>query len=420
MNNTWYFENIYNNYFCFCAGLKCLNKINQTCKYFFYLTIIDQNRYLYNKTHFLLADFFFSYKSSDHAYPIFKELVRQNLNAHYMTEKESIIQEFCKNELVCLKIIIIRNGNKRIDGDFLEKYLELVLKFKSVIAGSDYNAKTNIFHDIEYITFINMGHGVSYFKHFLYKDYLSYNHYDKILIPGGKIFTNIAKKYGWKEENIIKIGYPKWDCYNFNNDIIQQKGERRRKSIFLMFTWRDIKPGKQISKYYLKNIYKILNNKRLNKIIFNYRFIIYITFHHMINFKIRILPERRKILKYIKPERISEILSKASLIISDFSSVIFEIIYRKKPFIIYVPDANDPNIINLYDQGYYDIINGLKNGSLYFENKFFDVEAAIDKIIYYIRNNFKLEINLMRFYSELGLNGTNNTMTFVEYLKNLK
>ena len=140
----------------------------------------------------------------------------------------------------------------------------------------------------------------------------------------------------------------------------------------------------------------------------------------MINFKIRILPERRKILKYIKPERISEILSKASLIISDFSSVIFEIIYRKKPFIIYVPDANDPNIINLYDQGYYDIINGLKNGSLYFENKFFDVEAAIDKIIYYIRNNFKLEINLMRFYSELGLNGTNNTMTFVEYLKNLK
>ena len=156
MNNTWYFENIYNNYFCFCAGLKCLNKINQTCKYFFYLTIIDQNRYLYNKTHFLLADFFFSYKSSDHAYPIFKELVRQNLNAHYMTEKESIIQEFCKNELVCLKIIIIRNGNKRIDGDFLEKYLELVLKFKSVIAGSDYNAKTNIFHDIEYITFINI------------------------------------------------------------------------------------------------------------------------------------------------------------------------------------------------------------------------------------------------------------------------
>ena len=421
INNTWYFENIYNNYFCFCAGINCLLKINQDCKYFFYLTIIDQNRYLYNKTHYLLADFFFSYKSSDHAYPIFKELIRQNLNAHYMTEKESIIQEFCKDELVCLKIIIIKNGNKRIDGDFLEKYLELVLKLKSVIAGSDFYAKTNIFHDIEYITFINIGHGVSFFKHFLYKDYLSYNHYDKILIPGSQIFVNIAKKYGWKEENIIRIGYPKWDSYNNNKNIIQENGEKNGKSIFFMFTWRDIKKGKKISKYYLRNIIKILNSKRLNKIIYNYRITIYFTFHHKIDWaKLRIMPNRRNIFKYVKPGSISKVLSKTYLIISDFSSVIFEIIYRKKPFIIYVPDAKDPNIINLYNQGYYDIINGLKNGSIYFENKFFDVDEAIDKIIYYIRNNFKLESNLINFYHELGLKETNNTMTFVEYLKNIK
>ena len=420
-NNTWYFENIYNNYFCFCSGLKCLFKIDQDCKYFFYLTIIDQNRYLYNKTHFLLADFFLSYKSTDHAYPIFKELIRQNLSAHYMTEKESIIQEYCKNELVCLKIIIIKNSNKRIDGDFLEKYLELVLKFKSVIAGSDYFAKTNIFHDIEYITYINMGHGVSFFKHFLYKDYLSYKHYDKIVIPPSNIFINIAKKYGWKDENIIKIGYPKWDFYNLiNKGIIQQKEEKNTKSIFLMFTWRDIKRGKHISKDYLKNILKILNSERLNRILFNYRIILYFTFHHMINLaKLRISQKRKNILKYIRIEHISEVLSKTHLIISDFSSVIFEIIYRKKPFIIYIPDVKDPYIVNLYNQGYYDIINGLKNGSTYFENTFFDVEAAIDKIIYYITNNFKLEVNLMRFYHMLGLNSANNTMTFVEYLKNL-
>jgi CDP-glycerol glycerophosphotransferase (TagB/SpsB family) len=338
-----------------------------------------------------------------------------------MTEKESIIQEFCKSELICLKIIIIRNGNKRIDGDFLEKYLELVLKFKSVIAGSDYYAKTNLFHDIEYITFINMGHGVSFFKHFLYKDYLSYKHYDKILIPAGEIFINIAKKYGWKEENIIKIGYPKWDSYNLNKGIIQQNGEKKGKSIFLMFTWRDIRPGKQISKYYFRNILKILNSKKLNMILFYYRIILYFTFHHVINWaKIRIMPNRRKILRYVRPDNISEVLSKTYLIVSDFSSVIFEIIYRKKPFIIYVPDAKDPNIINLYNQGYYDIINGLKNGSTYFENKFFEVDAVIDKIIYYIINNFRLEGNLMKFYDDLGLNGTNNTMTFVEYLKKLK
>ena len=205
-----------------------------------------------------------------------------------------------------------------------------------------------------------------------------------------------------------------------NKGIIQQKEEKNTKSIFLMFTWRDIKRGKHISKDYLKNILKILNSERLNRILFNYRIILYFTFHHMINLaKLRISQKRKNILQYIRIEHISEVLSKTHLIISDFSSVIFEIIYRKKPFIIYIPDVKDPNIVNLYNQGYYDIINGLKNGSTYFENTFFDVEAAIDKIIYYITNNFKLEVNLMRFYHMLGLNSANNTMTFVEYLKNL-
>ena len=136
-------------------------------------------------------------------------------------------------------------------------------------------------------------------------------------------------------------------------------------------SWRDIKKGKKISKYYLRNIIKILNSKRLNKIIYNYRITIYFTFHHKIDWaKLKIMPSRRNIFKYVRPGSISKVLSKTYLIISDFSSVIFEIIYRKKPFIIYVPDAKDPNIINLYNQGYYDIINGLKNGSIYFENKF--------------------------------------------------
>ena len=145
---------------------------------------------------------------------------------------------------------------------------------------------------------------------------------------------------------------------------------------------------------------------------------LYFTFHHMINWvRVNIL-RGKQILKYIDANQISEVLSKASLIISDFSSVIFEIIYRRKPIVIYIPDANDSNIVNLYEQGYYDIINGLKNGSTYFENKFFDVDAAVDKIIYYIKNDFQLESNLIKFYDELGLNTTNNTMKFVDYLKN--
>lgn len=57
LDNKWYYRNIYNKYFCFCKGPLCIeSKINQKCKYRFYLVLIDNNKILYPKTHYLLAD----------------------------------------------------------------------------------------------------------------------------------------------------------------------------------------------------------------------------------------------------------------------------------------------------------------------------------------------------------------------------
>ena len=86
---------------------------------------------------------------------------------------------------------------------------------------------------------------------------------------------------------------------------------------------------------------------------------------------------------------------------------------------MYIPDGNDPNLKDIYSPGYYDVINGLKTGTTYFKNIFFDIEKAVDKVIYYIKNNFRLDDELIQFYKELNLSGGNNTMTFVEYEKNL-
>ena len=92
-----------------------------------------------------------------------------------------------------------------------------------------------------------MGHGVSFFKRYLYKNYLSYKRYNKITAPPSKKIIDIAKQYGWKEENIIKVGRPKWDLYDEYEKNNKNKTER---SIFLMFTWRNIHKGKNISRDY--------------------------------------------------------------------------------------------------------------------------------------------------------------------------
>ena len=414
--NNWEFMNIYNNYFCFCKGSFCYySNISQKCKFLFYLTIIEKNKYLYEKTDFLLADFLLASKSSDDTYPIFEEMIKLNINAHYMDEKNYIYNKFCNQENPCLKII----RDIFINGNFLEKYLDIILRLKAVITGDKIQSYNNIFRYIDYITYINLGHGVKFFKSFLYKDYSSYKKYNKLLLPPSNKIVSLAKKYGWEDKNIIKICLPKWDKYDdYKKKILLYPNSKVEKSIFILFTWRSKKNKKiQISPYYLKNINNLINNIKLIEALNENNITLYFTLHHMLNnFKNSI--SKNKLIKIIEQNEISDILTKTNLLITDFSSVIFDMIYQRKPYLIFIPDIEDPKNKENYKQGYYDIINGLKNGSLYFENKYLKLEEAIDKILYYIKNNFTIESKLSVFYDSFEFNCKNNTRTFINYLIN--
>ena len=415
-HNQWIFYNIFNNYYCFCKGKNCLKYINkyQKCKYKFYLYIIDNNKCLYNKTDYLLVDFLFKDIEPIDGYPIFIEMIRQNLSAHYMTKDDKIFKEFCLNKKdYCLYnfSIIYERG---INGDFLEKYLEIILKLKVVIGVDRFNSLDNLFYNIEYITYIFLGHGVSYFKEFLYKDYLNYKKYDKIIIPPSNITISIAKKYGWKEQDIIKICLPRWDNYNIKNNYIS-----KNKSIFIMFTWRKIKNGKTLSKYYINNTINLLKNKKLNKLLKKNNIKLFFTYHHTLKVKKKIILKDYPNISIIKQTKISFYLKESNLLITDFSSIVFDFIYQKKPFILYVPDSEDPNLKGIYIKPYYDIINGLKNGSIYFENKFFNINQVIEKIIYYINHKFQLDKKLKYFYRNFKFNQKNNTNNLINYLKKI-
>ena len=418
-NNEWYYRNIYNNYFCFCKGSLCLfKKIKQKCKYLFYLYIIFNNRYLYSKTDYLLADCLEIKISEDYIYNIFLEMLKQNLSAHYMTSNENIYNNFSNNIFDKVNSNPIIYKWKFINGDFLEKYLQLILKLKAVLAAFEYPSFDNIFYNIEYIAYIYLGHGIHFFKEFLFNNYHSYEKYNKILIPPSYKLISIAKKYGFKDENIIKLSLPKWDKLNqYSRDI-------KNISIFLMFTWRQMKQGRNISDYYLNNTFNILSNKKLHKILKNKNITFFYTFHHQLKrLKLHNFEKKFKKLENvykIEQYQIFECISKSSLLISDFSSIVFDFIYQKKPFILFLPDSDEPNIKDIYSEQYYDIIKSMKNGTIFFENKFFDLDKAINKIIYYINNNFKIELTMEKFYNSFHLNGSNNTKIFIEYLKNLK
>ena len=426
--DKWVFKNIYRHYFCFCIGYNCLKeKLNEYCKYFFYVYIIDNNKKIYDKTDYLFIDFIYSELSSDDTFPLFKRMLQEKLPVHYITEKMDIYNQYCMNIKECLIILPVYKNKKPINGDFLEKYLTLFLKIKVVVSGRGTTFNTNLFYNIDYITYISVGHGVCYFKYFLYNEYRIYGikKNNKLLLPPSEKIISLAKKYGWEDKDIIKINLPRWDKYNSNETEIFNFDESiKNNSIFIMFTWRDIIKQKNISTFYLENIMKLINNDKLNLILKIKNISLYLSFHRLIDKKyIKKFDKNIKTcdyIKIIKQNEISECLSKTNLVISDFSSIIFDFMYRNKPFIMYIPDGNDPQNKEIYKKDYYELIELLKNDTIYFENKFFDINETINKIIYYINNNFILDSKLIDFYESFGFKKENSINKLIYYLKYLK
>ena len=292
INNQWIFSNIFNNYFCFCKGINCIKgNMYQNCKYKIYLTMIDNNRKIYGKTAILLSDFFVPNIEPIDGYPLFKEMLKKKLPVFYMTIDENIYKNFITDDKYSNydlnKFPIIYE--KIINGDFLQRYFELFLRLKFVFVIDNYLSIDNLFYNIEYITYIILGHGDMFFKEYLYNDYRNFTKFDKIMLPPSNIMIRIAKKYGWQKQNIIKICLPRYDKYNSNFNYLSKSNKII--SIFLMFTWRVIKEGKKISPLYLNNTIKILTNKKLNKALndnnsVNIRFsstlyfLIYVTCYH--------------------------------------------------------------------------------------------------------------------------------------------
>ena len=541
--DKWYNLNIYGHYFCSCKGDNCLvTNVTEKCKYYFYVSIIDSNRDVYKKTEYAFMDFVKADLSSDDTYPVFKEMLTMGDNAHYITGNLDIYKEHCGDDLFCKKVLLAPKDLKPIYGDFLEKYIFVFFKLKVMISGRP-NFNTDLFYDMEYVTYVCVGHGICFFKDYLFNPERIYGirRNDKIILPDSDILVDIVKKHGWKDEDIFRVNLPRWDRlyemeqenliearkqekerqkfyqnnpnYNPNNMPIQiyqnysnqnpyvnqqipytpynpnninnqnnypninystnqtvnnnqnipvqynpnlnnnqsqnynkppiinpqppnsfnqtklinnaPEGKRKLKtnSILIMFTWRDIQPRKKISFDYFKNFFNLISNDQLYQEMQIRNITIYLSFHRLVKdkyvHKFKSIVIEKPLIEFISQQEISECLGRTSLVVTDFSSIIFDLMYRKKPFIIYVPDGNDYSLRSIYKPDYYYLIEAMRNNTIEFENKFFTIYETIEKMIFYIKNNFQLDPKLERFYQVFGFKMEKQIDKFIDYLVKL-
>ena len=272
-----------------------------------------------------------------------------------------------------------------------------------------------------------MGHGVDFFKDYLLGSYRIYGSRinNQVLIPPSKILVDLAINYGWSKKKIIKINLPRWDRYSQVDHYFS--GNITNNSILVMFTWRQTKRWysyTEISEIYHQNIIKLLEDKNLHETLQKYNFTLYFSLHRLVNKKyIRKYDEaiqRIENLKFLKQNEISECLAKTNLVVSDFSSVIFDLMSRGKPFVIYIPDAEDKTIKTSYSNDYVKLIERMINGKIKFKNKCFSIKETVNKVISFIENIFEIEPELKKFYDKFHFKINNNTNEFIDYLIHLK
>ena len=431
-NSNWLFRNFYNDYYCYCVGNFCFKNegVSQICKFLYYIVLIDKERYLYPKTDYIFVDFIFKTLTADDTYPVFQEMKKQNYPVHYITEKDDIREKYCQNNTKCDTIIPININSYFTYGDFFENYLPLVLKTKAFVSCKEkhFHRVGYLFYRIEYVTYIAVGHGVCYFKDYLFDNNRIYGskRNNKIVIPPNQELVNIAVNHGWKEENIIKLNLPRWDKYNtpLNSGGITDiySGNITSNSILIMFTWRmSIKYYyDNISTYYLSNLINLLQNEKLINELKANNITLYLSFHRYIKEKylnyLKGVFDLDENVKVLEQDDLAECLAKTSLVVSDFSSVIFDLMYRGKPYVIYVPDSDDPNIDKIYSKDYVDLINRMKNGTFNIANKCDTIEKTVDKIVFYIKNKFAIDDDLKKNFEFFDFKVGNNIDTFIKYL----
>ena len=203
--------------------------------------------------------------------------------------------------------------------------------------------------------------------------------------------------YNYDEKRVPVLGFPRYD-----NLVSNPKRE-----ILFIPTWRrDLDNYNDlINSQYLNDINSFLTNEKLNQKIKDSGYKLVFKLHpELLKFKDLFKLDNVE----LSDEPFQKMFEKASLMITDFSSVAFDFAYLKKPVIYY--QKNDDYH---YGKGYYDY------GTMGFGQIIDDEDDLVEKIIEYIENDCLMEDEYVkRVESFFKFHDRNNSKRVYEWLIN--
>ena len=218
----------------------------------------------------------------------------------------------------------------------------------------------------------------------------------------------VTENFGYAKENVPILGFTRWD-------VLENKASAHEKNILIMPTWRPWLE-EQSDKVFQESEYctryrALLENKELKdfleenkvKIIFHIhpKMKEFLEAFHTGNDKVELVVQGSKPL--------NELIMKCSMLITDYSSVSWDVHYLAKPVLFY---QFDYELYQKANGSYIDMTREL------FGDRCLDQEQLADCIKEYVRNGFKEKESYAQMRKEhFAYTDHNNSRRTLEFLK---
>lgn len=226
---------------------------------------------------------------------------------------------------------------------------------------------------------VYLQHGVNGLKQVpeFHKNQLNFN---MIISPSNFETKMIIEQWGYQREDIATTGFSRWDSYH------DKSSELNYKKILIMPTWRKDLAGISKSAFiktsFFYNYQTLLNSKRLKQILLRNNVRISFFLHPYFKEYISLFRTDNEIIDkydYLEKDLGQEIME-SSLMISDYSSVLWDMYYLKKPLIFFQFDQQE---FLSKEKTYMNYQTDL------FGDCAFSVETVVDYIEHYVETDFK-------------------------------
>lgn len=320
-----------------------------------------------------------SNSAQDNGYEFFNYCYKNNKhkNFYYILKKDSNDTD------------VVSNQRNKVINYMSFKYMVYMYASKLLISseskGHSYNIriqKGKLKERLENKKVVFLQHGVTALKKVDYVFKKTKTNAVNLFIVTSDYEKEIINQYfGYENDEISVTGFARWDLLEDKS-----KNKNSKRKIFMMPTWRSWMDGIPKEDFLKTNYYKnykaLLESETLKKMLTLNNVELHFLLHpKFLEFSKEFVSNDEKIFIHTFGEiQVNEYLMESSLLITDYSSVSWDMYYQKKPIIFYQFDVDQ---YNKYQGSYMDFEKDLFGDVAYNENQ------LLDYINFYLINDFK-------------------------------